>query len=53
MNKILTYIKSWFGFNTIDYKTMYEEERKKSERFEFKFNKLRRHLKAIIKEADA
>lgn len=35
-----------------NYKELYEEELKKSERFEFKYNKLRRHLKAILKECD-
>jgi hypothetical protein len=36
-----------------NYKELYEEERKTAERFEFKYNKLRRQLKAILTEADA
>lgn len=36
-----------------NYKELYEEERKTAEGFEFKYNKLRRQLKAILTEADA
>jgi hypothetical protein len=35
-----------------NYKELYEEERKMAEGFEFKYNKLRRQLKSIIKECD-
>jgi hypothetical protein len=34
-----------------DYKKLYEEERKNSQKWEFKFNKLQRQLAAILKEA--
>jgi|SaaInlV_100m_DNA_6_1039743.scaffolds.fasta_scaffold06583_5 hypothetical protein len=34
-----------------DYKKLYEEERKNSQKWEFKFNKLKRQLNAILIEA--
>jgi len=35
-----------------NYKELYEEEKKQSQVFEFKYNKLSNQLKAIIKESD-
>ena len=36
-----------------DYKKLYEEERKNSQKWEFKFNTLQRQLGAILKEAQS
>lgn len=37
----------------MDYKKLYEEERKNSQNWEFKLNKLQRQLGAILKEAQS
>lgn len=49
---MLKKLKELFKKDT-KWKTLYEETRKESMKWEFKFNKLNRQLKAIIKESDA
>ncbi len=43
-------LKELFNQKT-DYKKLYEEERKNSQKWEFKFNKLQRQLNAILEES--
>lgn len=48
---MLNKIKNLFK-KKLDYKELYEEERKKAMAYEFKFNRLNRQLQAILKESN-
>lgn len=48
---MLNKIKNLFK-KKLDYKELYEVERKLADKYEFKFNKLHRQLQAILKQSN-
>jgi len=46
-------VKNFFYKRSTKWENKYEEKRKECDKWEFKFNKLSRQLRAILEESDA